>query len=104
MLTLLQLFYIVKISYLYSVGNGRWESEGITIINNMTDGNTTLVQCLSTHLTSFAVLIDVGGGLQVCSVTLLEERNYLQCIALFVPVACNNTLDTLLHMHCSQKI
>ena len=63
----------IKISHLYSVGNGSWESEGITIISNMTDGNTTLVQCLSTHLTSFAVLIDVGGGLQVCFVTLLEE-------------------------------
>ena len=32
----------------------------------MTDGNVTSVQCLSTHLTSFAVLVDVAGGLQVC--------------------------------------
>ena len=84
------------------MGNGSWESEGITIINNMTDGNTTLVQCLSTHLTSFAVLIDVGGGLQVCSVTLLEERNYFQCIALSVPVARNNTLNTYTNTHALQ--
>ena len=32
----------------------------------MTVGNVTSVQCLSTHLTSFAVLVDVAGGLQVC--------------------------------------
>ena len=61
-----------NIIHLHSVGNGSWESEGTTIVSNMTDGNTTSVQCLSTHLTSFAVLIDVGGGLQVCLVTLLE--------------------------------
>ena len=33
----------------------------------MTVGDVTSVQCLSTHLTSFAVLVDVAGGLQVCS-------------------------------------
>ena len=33
----------------------------------MTVDNVTSVQCLSTHLTSFAVLVDVAGGLQVCS-------------------------------------
>jgi len=46
-------------------GHGSWESDGISIGNNMTDGNTTKVQCLSMHLTSFAVLVDVAGGLQV---------------------------------------
>ena len=51
----------------------------------MTDGNTTLVQCLSTHLTSFAVLIDVGGGLQVCFVTLLEECNHCQHLPVTLP-------------------
>ena len=30
-------------------------------------GNVTSVQCLTTHLTSFAVLVDVAGGLQVCA-------------------------------------
>ena len=28
-------------------------------------GNYTSVQCTSTHLTSFAVLVDVAGGLEV---------------------------------------
>jgi len=48
------------------VGHGSWESDGISIGSNRTDGNTTTVQCLSTHLTSFAVLVDVAGGLRVC--------------------------------------
>ena len=29
------------------------------------DGVTTTVRCSSTHLTSFAVLVDVAGGLMV---------------------------------------
>ena len=30
------------------------------------EGNTTTVQCTSTHLTSFAVLVSVAKGLEVC--------------------------------------
>jgi len=50
----------------HSVGHGSWESDGISIGSNRTDGNTTTVQCLSTHSTSFAALVDVAGGLRVC--------------------------------------
>ena len=39
-----------------------WSSEGIEVISNMTKDNVTTVQCSSTHLTSFAVLVGVGGG------------------------------------------
>ena len=52
---------------LYSVGSGSWVTDGISITDNMTVGNVTSVQCQSTHLTSFAVLVDVAGGLQVCA-------------------------------------
>ena len=48
-----------------SVGDGGWSSEGIKVISNITRGNFTTVLCNSTHLTSFAVLVDVAGGLEV---------------------------------------
>ena len=50
----------------HSVGNGGWATDGIRTSGLNTEGNVTTVQCLSTHLTSFAVLVDVAGGLQVC--------------------------------------
>ena len=48
-----------------SVGSGGWSSEGIQVISNITRGNVTTVLCNSTHLTSFAVLVDAAGGLEV---------------------------------------
>ena len=51
----------------YSVGSGSWVTNGISTTGNMTVRNVTSVQCQSTHLTSFAVLVDVAGGLQVCA-------------------------------------
>ena len=47
------------------MGSGGWSSEGVQVIRNVTRGNVTTVQCNSTHLTSFAVLVDVSGGLEV---------------------------------------
>ena len=49
----------------HSVGSGGWSSEGIQVISNITRGDVTTVLCNSTHLTSFAVLVDVAGGLEV---------------------------------------
>ena len=50
-----------------SVGNGSWVREGVTTVNSTTNcgQSVTTVQCASTHLTSFAVLVDVAGGLRV---------------------------------------
>ena len=42
-----------------------WNSEGIKVVNVMTKDGVTTVQCSSTHLASFAVLVGVGGGLEV---------------------------------------
>ena len=53
--------------YTHSVGRSRWSSEGIQVISNVTRGNITTVLCNSTHLTSFAVLVDAAGGLEVCT-------------------------------------
>ena len=47
------------------VGNGGWMSDGVSTVGNATEGFTTTVQCSSTHLTSFAVLVDLGDGLKV---------------------------------------
>ena len=61
---------------LYSVGSGSWVTDGISTTDNTTKvGNVTSVHCLSTHLTSFAVLVDVAGGLQVCA----GCRNMAEC-------------------------
>ena len=44
-------------------------TDGVTTNDSTQNGGTsvTTVQCSSTHLTSFAVLVDVAGGLQVMS-------------------------------------
>ena len=38
---------------------------GVTTNNLSSAGNYTNLQCTSTHLTSFAILVDVAGGLEV---------------------------------------
>ena len=54
-----------------SVGTGGWSIGGVTTDSVTTGGNSTVVQCSSTHLTSFAVLVDVG-GLQVSFPPLIQ--------------------------------
>ena len=44
---------------------GGWASEGLELMSNRTSGDLITVECNSTHLTSFAVLMDVAGGQQV---------------------------------------
>ena len=40
-----------------SIGYGGWRSEGVTTIGNVSTNFTTTVECSSTHLTSFSVLV-----------------------------------------------
>ena len=53
--------------YINSIGNGIWITGGVTTNDFTTQktksGKVTTVQCSATHLTSFAVLVDVAGGL-----------------------------------------
>ena len=42
---------------------GDWDTKGVTVIRNNIEGST--ITCNSTHLTSFAVLVDVSGGHEV---------------------------------------
>ena len=52
-----------------SIGNGSWITDGVVTKNFITRkterGKVTTVQCSANHLTSFAVLVDVAGGLEV---------------------------------------
>ena len=55
--------YIVTIlscwlcSFLHYSRTGGWDVTGVTTVNS----NDTFITCDSTHLTSFAVLVDVSG-------------------------------------------
>ena len=48
-----------------SGGSGGWVSEGLEVVSKKSGANLTTVECNSTHLTNFAVLVDVAGGLEV---------------------------------------
>ena len=50
----------------FSIGDGGWAFDGIemTSVTENDDGQM-VVKCMSTHLTSFAVLVDVSGSLSV---------------------------------------
>ena len=51
---------------MHRVGRGSWTTAGITTDDVMAqNGNLTTVRCNSIHLTSFAVLVDVVGKLEV---------------------------------------
>ena len=50
---------------MYRGGNGGWVSEGLEVVSNKSGANLSTVECNSTHLTNFAVLVDVAGGLEV---------------------------------------
>ena len=43
--------------YFYSNQIGGWSTEGLTV--DESQSNKTLVTCLTTHLTSFAVLVSI---------------------------------------------
>jgi len=63
---------LLPIIMLYNSSNtnrGGWDSTGVTTIS--VTNNT--ITCNSNHLTSFAVLVDVGGGHGVCKIKFLLE-------------------------------
>ena len=47
------------------IGSGGFSTDGLTTANISRGKNITRVHCLSNHATSFAVLVDVAGGLEV---------------------------------------
>ena len=46
----------------FRIGSGGWSTEGVTRDTVSQSENSTVVQCNSTHLTSFAVLVSVAGS------------------------------------------
>ena len=48
--------------YVYRYPQGGWSSEGLKTVSVTRVGDRVTVTCASSHLTSFAVLVDVGGA------------------------------------------
>ncbi|XP_064384244.1 uncharacterized protein LOC135333251 isoform X3 [Halichondria panicea] len=64
-------------------GEGQWSSQNVFTIGNISANLTTTVQCVSTHLTSFAVLVDVAGGLKNIHLDEsigLDVVSYIGCV------------------------
>ena len=60
----------------FRVGSGGWSTEGLARVTVSQSGNSTVVQCNSTHLTSFAVLVNVAGvqvSVHVCVIFHSEQ-------------------------------
>ena len=53
--------YFICVHVTCSLQNTTWSADGITTLSATRDGDFVTVQCSSTHLTSFAVLVGVGG-------------------------------------------
>ena len=58
----------------------------MTTTDVTTSGNQTAIRCSSTHLTSFAVLVDVAGGLAVSTweIVYMYCREYIIIILLIM--------------------
>jgi len=54
--------------YAHSSRVGGWSTEGVKIINELSDD--TMITCHSTHLTSFAVLVSPQDERPVCTAVL----------------------------------
>ena len=65
------------------IGSGSFSKDGVLTNSSSTEDSLTTVHCLSNHTTSFAVLVDVGGGLHVCTCTY-ASLNMLQNLARIV--------------------
>ena len=50
--------YTVFICFFYFSGDGGWDITNV----NVAYSNSTYIRCNSTHLTCFAVLVDIHGG------------------------------------------
>ncbi len=57
---------LLVLNHLDSIGNGSWSTDGLQTEQVISEESATTVQCTSTHLTSFAVLVSTGGVRQVC--------------------------------------
>eukprot|EP00731_Ephydatia_muelleri_P005239 Em0002g1415a len=72
------------------LGNGHWATTGLTLVRqNATSNGMMTLECESTHLTSFAILVDVSGtltsddsnstGISTSELEGLEIASYIGC-------------------------
>lgn len=74
----------------FSIGSGGWISDGVrTVQSTRSSQGRTTVQCESTHLTSFAVLVDIT-GVRTCMETGIDYE------CLLSPTPCKPLLIILL--------
>ena len=69
--------------HLFRIGSGGFSTDGLTTVNITKGKDITSVQCLSNHTTSFAVLVDVAGGLEVSNFLI---KLIVLCILLYNPL------------------
>ena len=65
---------------MYIIYRGGWDTQGVTTVAN--DISSSIIICNSSHLTSFAVLVDVSGGHQV--LTLYLRTALINCILIYI--------------------
>ena len=70
-------------SFFSSFGEGCWSSNGLT-----TQNTSTSVSCSSSHLTSFAVLVDVAESHDVITTTELKALSVVTYIGLSISIVC----------------
>ena len=62
---------------MFRVGNGEWAFDGVEMFSRKDSNGTTVVTCKSTHLTSFAVLVNVADGdSDVCVIICCNHTEY----------------------------
>ena len=93
-----------------SIGKGSWVTAGITTDDVMSqNGNLTTIRCNSTHLTSFAVLVDVVGELEVIQKCYFLVTNHLTVLFLIsilqvISVAEQTALQIVSYIGCTISI
>ena len=68
--------YYTWYMYICRSHKGRWSSEGLKTVSVTRVRDTATVTCASSHLTSFAILVDVGGA-QVCCYVAKYYGNFM---------------------------
>ena len=84
-----ELIIIVISSFPKRIGNGGWSADGVaTTVQVTQEGNNTMVQCNSTHLSSFAVLsmdVDVAGTpVRICILHTPYTHLNLLCTTILI--------------------
>jgi hypothetical protein len=71
-----------------TTSRGSWAFDGVEMASMAISADTTVVSCTSTHLTSFAVLVNAGDGLSDLSEAELKALMVVSYIGCAVSLAC----------------